>query len=217
MISEAIRAGKAGGATRAAWLDEDFAPLAPRNVYGVTKLEAERLCRRVHDEHGLAIARPAHRPLLPRGGRHPPPPVRPQHQGQRIPQPPPDRRGRRRRPCRRAGEGAGARLRHLHPLRAAALRAARNARNCSTTRRPSIARHFPEAPALYARMRLVAARLDRPGLRSVARGAPAGLSLPHRFRRHPRRDRAAAGNCPSPTIPPMSRPRNGSNLRRRGC
>ncbi len=56
MITESIRAGKAGGATRAAWLDEDFGPLAPRNVYGVTKLEAERLCRRAHDENGLAIA-----------------------------------------------------------------------------------------------------------------------------------------------------------------
>jgi UDP-glucose 4-epimerase len=55
MISQ-TNAGKAGGATRAAWLDEDFAPLVPRNIYGVTKLEAERLCRRVHDEHGLAVA-----------------------------------------------------------------------------------------------------------------------------------------------------------------
>jgi UDP-glucose 4-epimerase len=55
MISESIRAGKKGGATRAAWLDEDFAPLAPRNIYGITKLEAERLCRRVHDESGLAV------------------------------------------------------------------------------------------------------------------------------------------------------------------
>ena len=55
MISEAIHAGKAGGATSAVWLDEDFGPLAPRNVYGVTKLEAERLCRRVRDAHGLAI------------------------------------------------------------------------------------------------------------------------------------------------------------------
>jgi UDP-glucose 4-epimerase len=55
MISESIRAGKKGGATRAAWLDEDFAPLAPRNIYGLTKLEAERLCRRVHDAHGLFI------------------------------------------------------------------------------------------------------------------------------------------------------------------
>jgi len=55
MISDAIRAGKAGGASEAAWLDEDFAPLAPRNVYGATKLEAERLCRRFHDEHGIAL------------------------------------------------------------------------------------------------------------------------------------------------------------------
>jgi nucleoside-diphosphate-sugar epimerase len=55
MISERIRAGKAGGATRAAWLDEDFAPLEPRNVYGATKLAAERLCRRFHEERGLPV------------------------------------------------------------------------------------------------------------------------------------------------------------------
>jgi UDP-glucose 4-epimerase len=55
MISERIRAGKAGGAARAAWLDEDFGPLEPRNVYGATKLAAELLCRRCHDEHGLAV------------------------------------------------------------------------------------------------------------------------------------------------------------------
>jgi len=55
MISEQVRAGKAGGATRAFWLNEQFGPLAPRNIYGETKLEAERLCRRFHDEHGLSI------------------------------------------------------------------------------------------------------------------------------------------------------------------
>lgn len=54
MISEAIRAGKAGGATRAAWLDESFGPLEPRNVYGVTKRAAEQLCALFHREHGLA-------------------------------------------------------------------------------------------------------------------------------------------------------------------
>lgn len=56
MITGEIRAGKAGGATEAAWLDETFGPLRPRNIYGVTKLAAERLCRQVHDETGLAIA-----------------------------------------------------------------------------------------------------------------------------------------------------------------
>ena len=54
MISEALRAGKAGGATRAAWLDEEFGPLEPRNVYGVTKRSAEQLCALFHREHGLA-------------------------------------------------------------------------------------------------------------------------------------------------------------------
>jgi nucleoside-diphosphate-sugar epimerase len=55
MISEQVRAGKAGGATSAFWLDEEFGPLAPRNVYGETKLEAERLCRQYHETHGLAV------------------------------------------------------------------------------------------------------------------------------------------------------------------
>ena len=52
MISHAIRAGEGG---EAAWLDETLAPLAPRNIYGVTKLAAERLCRLVHEEDGLAV------------------------------------------------------------------------------------------------------------------------------------------------------------------
>ncbi|HEX8572583.1 MAG TPA: NAD(P)-dependent oxidoreductase [Allosphingosinicella sp.] len=55
MISEAIRAGKAGGATRAAWLSEDFGPLEPRNVYGVTKRTAEQLCALAHRESGLPV------------------------------------------------------------------------------------------------------------------------------------------------------------------
>jgi len=55
MISAAIRAGRAGGARKAAWLTEEMAPLAPRNIYGVTKLSAEHLCRLHHLEHGLNI------------------------------------------------------------------------------------------------------------------------------------------------------------------
>lgn len=52
MISAAIHDG-AGAA--AAWIDEDLAPLEPRNIYGVTKLAAERLCRLAHIDHGMDV------------------------------------------------------------------------------------------------------------------------------------------------------------------
>lgn len=55
MVSAAVRAARAGGAARAAWIDESFGPLTPRNIYGVTKLAAEALCRRAHEEHGLPL------------------------------------------------------------------------------------------------------------------------------------------------------------------
>lgn len=55
MITEAIRAGRAGGAARAAWLDESFGPLEPRNIYGVTKRSAEQLCHLYHAQHSLAV------------------------------------------------------------------------------------------------------------------------------------------------------------------
>jgi nucleoside-diphosphate-sugar epimerase len=55
MISEAIRAGREAGATRAAWLDESFAPIEPRNIYGVTKHAAEQLCRLAHRATGMAV------------------------------------------------------------------------------------------------------------------------------------------------------------------
>jgi UDP-glucose 4-epimerase len=51
MIDQAVR-DEGGGA--AIWLDEDHGPLAPRNIYGVTKLAAEGLCRVACLEQGLA-------------------------------------------------------------------------------------------------------------------------------------------------------------------
>ncbi|MBY0519823.1 MAG: NAD(P)-dependent oxidoreductase [Sphingomonas sp.] len=50
MISAAVRAG---ASDRAIWLDEGFAPLEPRNIYGITKLAAEQLCRLYHQRHAL--------------------------------------------------------------------------------------------------------------------------------------------------------------------
>lgn len=55
MITQAIRDGAAGGAARAAWIDESLAPLQPRNIYGATKYAAEHLCRLAHAEHGLPV------------------------------------------------------------------------------------------------------------------------------------------------------------------
>ncbi len=55
MISRSIRAGLAGGATAAVWITEDLQPLEPRNIYGVTKLAAEHLCRLAHLERRLPV------------------------------------------------------------------------------------------------------------------------------------------------------------------
>ncbi len=52
MISQRIREG---AGEMAVWLDEDHAPLEPRNIYGVTKLAAENLCRQHHLERGLGV------------------------------------------------------------------------------------------------------------------------------------------------------------------
>jgi nucleoside-diphosphate-sugar epimerase len=50
MISQAIRDETADAPV---WLDERSGPLEPRNIYGVTKLAAEELCRLWHLETGL--------------------------------------------------------------------------------------------------------------------------------------------------------------------
>ena len=53
MISQAIRDEEGHAAV---WLDETTGPLEPRNIYGVTKLAAEGLCRLYSREHGLNCA-----------------------------------------------------------------------------------------------------------------------------------------------------------------
>lgn len=55
MISRVISGGRAGGAACAAWITEETAQLLPRNIYGVTKLAAEHLCRITHEERGLPV------------------------------------------------------------------------------------------------------------------------------------------------------------------
>jgi UDP-glucose 4-epimerase len=54
MISQAIREAASSGAARAAWLTEEMAP-DPRNIYGVTKLSAEHLCRLSWLQYGLPV------------------------------------------------------------------------------------------------------------------------------------------------------------------
>ncbi|NIJ38043.1 nucleoside-diphosphate-sugar epimerase [Sphingopyxis panaciterrae] len=52
MIRSDVRAG--AGEAGAWWMDEDFGPIEPRNIYGITKLAAEQAVKLVHREHGIA-------------------------------------------------------------------------------------------------------------------------------------------------------------------
>lgn len=55
MISQEIRDAHKRGAASAFWIDEAMTPLEPRNIYGVSKLAAEHLCRMVHDATKLPV------------------------------------------------------------------------------------------------------------------------------------------------------------------
>lgn len=54
MVRADVREG--AGDAGAWWMDEDFGPIEPRNIYGITKLAAEQACKLVHREHGIAVA-----------------------------------------------------------------------------------------------------------------------------------------------------------------
>ena len=54
MVRADVRAG--AGEAGAWWMDEDFGPIEPRNIYGITKLAAEQACKLIHREHGINIA-----------------------------------------------------------------------------------------------------------------------------------------------------------------
>jgi len=54
MVRDDVRAGPGG--MGAWWMDETFGPVAPRNVYGITKRAAEDMCRLVARESGMAVA-----------------------------------------------------------------------------------------------------------------------------------------------------------------
>jgi UDP-glucose 4-epimerase len=55
MISHEIRSGRERGVPTAVWIDEEMTPLLPRNIYGVSKLAAEHLCRMYSENHGLPV------------------------------------------------------------------------------------------------------------------------------------------------------------------
>ena len=54
MVRADVRTGAGEGG--AWWMDEHFGPLEPRNIYGITKLAAENLCRLISGESGMAVA-----------------------------------------------------------------------------------------------------------------------------------------------------------------
>jgi UDP-glucose 4-epimerase len=54
MVRADVRAG--AGETGAWWMDENFGPIEPRNIYGITKLAAEQACKLVHRDQGINVA-----------------------------------------------------------------------------------------------------------------------------------------------------------------
>ena len=101
--------------------------------------------------------------------------------------------------------GAGARLRHLHRLRAAAFRARRSAEALIARRAGRDRPPFPGGGGALRPRRLDAAGSYRPGLRSRPRRAACSAFAAAPISPRSCRARRRRGHCPSPTIPPMSR------------
>ena len=178
MISQKIRDGRSGGANEAIWIDETMAPLEPRNIYGVTKLAAEELCRLFHHLHKLPI-------LILRTARFFP---EEDDMAHAIVQSGENTKANeflfRRLSVEDAAEAhvvalakaPGDRLRHLHHLGADAVLADRLPR---ADRRRAVGRGalLPRLSREIRQARLDDVRLHRPGLRRRQGEAEAGLCL----------------------------------------
>ncbi len=179
MISQAIR-DEAGDA--AVWLDESSGPLAPRNIYGITKLAAEGLCRLHAAEHGLncVVLRTAR--FFPEDDdTHRSPSGENLKAIEFL---------HRRLTVEDAAEAHVAALAQaprlgfgIFVVSAPPPFAREEAPELKRDARAVIARHFPDAAALFAARGWTLPARPRPRLRSRPCRAAHGLSLPHRFRR----------------------------------
>ncbi len=186
MISRAIRDGLSGGARAAAWLTEETVPLMPRNIYGVTKLSAEHLCRLFHELYGLPV-------VILRTARFFP---EADDMAHAIVQSDANTKTNeflfRRLTVEDAAEraSAGARLRHLHHLGKDALlpRRLHGAPDRCACRRRAL---LPGLPSALRTARLDDVPVDRSHLRCGQGVKPPRLPVPHRLRGEARRARGA--------------------------
>jgi UDP-glucose 4-epimerase len=193
MIAHDFRARAAG---RAAWITEEMQPLCPRNIYGVTKLAAEHLCRMYHEAHGLSVVTLRTARFFPAED----------DMAHAIAQSGPNTKVNellfRRLTVEDAAEA------HVAALgRAPALGLDTFIVSAPTPFSPQdcaglmadapavVARYFPRYPEVYA-AGLEHVRVDRPRLRRGTRHPPAGVHLPDGVQGEARRARRRGGRRP---------------------